>query len=168
MKLKKSKLKTIAYSEPPKDKLLEKILRQCGAYYHSGDFFYHELWRERLRQIGFRVISVERGPHHPVWHIKLFGTLAAQAYLLVAKPMSKRNARARDPLLAQLKSEVQQLAKDMGQPIKSDCVSVGRTGPYFRVGFLWPLGKDGLLLNKEKQTEAFSFLIRPWLRKNRN
>ncbi len=42
-----------------KDGLLQKILHRCGAYYHSADLFYQELWKQRLAQIGMWVLSVE-------------------------------------------------------------------------------------------------------------
>ncbi len=160
--------KALASSQPPRDKLLEQIMRRCGAYYHSGRFHFHELWRDRLREIGFYVISIERLPHHPVWEIRLRGSLAVQTYLLVTKPVPKAHASAPDLLVPQLKSEIRQIAKDLGKPIKSDCVGVTRSGAYFRLSFLWPLGKPGLLLKQEKRTEPFSFLIRPWLRRSRN
>ena len=156
------------YRNPVKDVFLQKILRRCGAYYHSGELFYQELWKERLSQIGFRVISVEKLPYHHVWDIRLCGSLTAQTYLLVSKPVFKRYAGSKELLLKQLRLEIQQIAKDMGPPIKTDCVGVSRTGAYFRASFIWPVGKPGLLLKKEKKAEAFSFLIRPWLRKNRN
>src|SRR5262245_14492518 len=117
--MQKKNFKSPAPSEPPRDKLVEKVMRQAGTYFHPADFFYHELWRDRLREIGFPVISIERLPHHPVWRIRLRGTLAAQTFLLITKPMPKRNAWATDPLLAQLKSEIQRLAKEMGKAIKS-------------------------------------------------
>ncbi len=161
-------LKAALFSQPPRDKLLERILRRCGAYYHSSDLFYHELWRDRLREIGFYVISVERMPHHPVWEIRLRGSLTAQTYLLVTKRVPQAHACADDLLVPQLKSEIRQIAKDLGKTIKSDCVGVTRNGAYFRVSFLWPLGRPGLLLNREKRAEPFSFLIRPWLRRSRN
>ena len=151
-----------------KEIFLQRILRRCGAYYHSGDLFYQELWKQRLHQIGFRVISVERLPYHHVWDIRLYCTLTAQTYLLVSKPVPKQYASAKEVLLKQLQSEIQQIAQDLGPPIKSDCISVARTGAYFRVSFLWPVGRPGRLLKKEKRAEAFSFLIRPWVRRNRN
>jgi len=126
------------------------------------------LWRDRLREIGFYVISVERLPHHPVWEIRLRGSLAAQTYLLVTKPVPKANALADDLLVPQLKAEVRQIAQGLGKPIKRDCVGVTRSGAYFRVSFLWPLGRPGMLVKQEKKTEAFSFMIRPWLRRSRN
>ena len=154
--------------EPAQDAFLPKILRRCGASYHSAELFYQELWKQRLSQIGFRVTSVEKLPYHHVWDVRLYGTLTAQAYLLVTKPVPKRNAGAKDLLLKQLQTEIQQIAKDLGPPIRTDCISVSRSGAYFRVSFIWPLGKPGPLLKQEKKAEAFSFLIRPWLRKTRN
>ncbi len=164
----KPTLKADVSSEPPRDKLLERILRRCGAYYHSGDFFYHELWRDSLREIGFYVISVERFPYHPVWEVRLRGSLAAQTHLLVTRPVPKRDLDAENLLIRQLKGEVRQIGKDLGVPIKPDCVGVSRTGAFFRVSFVWPRGRPGLLLKQEKRTEPFSFLIRPWLRRSRN
>jgi hypothetical protein len=46
--------------KPVKDRFLEKILRRGGAYFHSADLFYHELWRQQLIHPGFRVVWVER------------------------------------------------------------------------------------------------------------
>ena len=154
--------------KPVKDKLLIKILRRCGAYYHSADLFYQELWMQRLANLGLRVISLERLPYHPVWDVRLRGSLSAQIYLLVSKPSPPKLAESKDPLCKQLESEIHQMAKEMGLPIKKDCLTVIRTGPYFRASFVWPKGKPGLWLKQDKKPEAFSFLIRPWLRKNRN
>jgi hypothetical protein len=76
---------------------------------------------------------------------------------------------ASDKMLeAQLKAEVQRLAQEMGPAIKTDSISVDRHGQYLRVAFLWSRGKPGLLMRKTKKPEAFTFLIRPWLRQVRN
>ena len=141
-------------------------MRRCGTYYHSADFFYHELWKDRLRQAGFRVITINKIECHHVWDIRLCGTLSAQCYLLLTKPVPKRPCE--DLLLKQLRLEIQHIAKDLGPPIKADCMSVTRIGGRFRVSFIWPLGKPGQLLEKDKKPAAFSFLIRPWVRRNRN
>ncbi len=150
------------------DKLLKRILQRCGAYYHSADLFYHELWKQRLANIGFRVLSIEKFPYHHVWRIRVCGSLSAQTYLLVSKPVPKKLVWSEDRLTKQLESELQRIANDLGPPIKKDCLGVSRTGQYFRLSFIWPKGKAGCLLKKEKRPEAFSFLIRPWLRRNRN
>jgi hypothetical protein len=154
--------------QPVKDRFLEKILRRCGAYYHSGDLFYQELLKQRLSHLGFRVLSIEKLPYHHVWDIRLCGTLSAQTYLLVTKPVPKKDAWADDLMLRQLRSEMHEIVRDLGPPVKRDCLGVVRTGAYFRVSFIWPVGKPGQLLRKEKKAEAFSFLIRPWVRRNRN
>jgi hypothetical protein len=150
------------------DTFLKNILHRCGAYYHSADLFYQELWKQRLVGIGFRVLSVEKLPYHHVWDIRACGGLSAQTYLLVSKPVPAKLAWSEDPLPKQLESEIHQIAKDLGLAVRKDCLNVVRTGRYFRASFIWPMGKPGRLLKQEKKTEAFSFLIRPWLRRNRN
>jgi hypothetical protein len=157
-----------AYSTTLEDRFLNRILRRCGAYYHSANLFYQELWKQRLVPIGFRILLVEKLPYHHVWHIRLCGSLTAQTYLLVTKPVPKRYLGTTGVLLKQLRSEIREIAKDLGPPIKSDCINVVRNGAYFQASFIWPLGKPGKLLKKEKKVEAFSFLIRPWLKRNRN
>jgi hypothetical protein len=156
------------FFRPARHALLEKILRRCGAYYHSADLFYQELWHQALSRIGFRVISVEKLPYHELWDIRCYGTLAAQSYLLVTIPVSKPHFCAKDIVLKQLHAEIQRIAKDLGSVIRRDCIHVGRKGAYFRITFIWPLGKPGRWVKPEKKAEAFSFLIRPWLRRNRN
>jgi hypothetical protein len=111
---------------------------------------------------------VEKCFVHHVWDVRLFCTLTAQTYLLVSKPVAKPHWSEKEILVKQLLSEIRLIAKDLGAPIKSDCLSVGRNGPYFRVTFIWPLGKPGRLLKKDKKPDPFSFLIRPWVKKNRN
>src|SRR5260370_42662337 len=69
--------------KPARDRMLNKILRRCGAYYHSADLFYQELWKQRLINIGFRVMLVEKFPYHHVWEIRVCGSLTAQSYLLL-------------------------------------------------------------------------------------
>lgn len=153
---------------PKKDALLMRILRRCGTYYHSADLLYQEFWKQRLVNIGFRVLLVEKTPYHEVWNIRVCGNLTAQSYLLLMKQVPPKHALANDLLERQLRSEVQLMAKEMGPPLKSDCLNVIRTGAYFQITFIWPMGKSGMLLKKEKKVHAFSFLIRPWLKNNRN
>lgn len=148
--------------------MLNKILRRCGAYYHSADLFYQELWKQRLIHIGFRVMLVEKFPYHEVWRIRVCGNLTTQTYLLLVKPVPPKYASAKDLLERQLRSEVQWMAKEMGPAIKSDCLQVIRTGAYLQITFIWPRGKPGMLLKQEKKVHAFCFLIQPWLRRNCN
>jgi len=150
-----------------KDAYLEKILRQYGRYYESGDLFYQRLWKQRLNQIGFRVILVEKLPYHEVWDIRVCGGLSAQSYLMLSKPIPKKHPQ-NDFLLHQLRLEVQHTSEDLGERIKSDCLNIIRTGAHFRITFIWPLGRPGRLLKKEKKAEAFTFVIQRWVRRNRN
>lgn len=153
---------------PLRDALLEKILRRCGVYYQSGDFFYQRLWHQCLTCIGLRVISVTKSELHQIWDIKCYMTLAAQSYLLMTIPVSKPFLCAQDIVLKQLCAEIQRIAKDLGAKIRRDCIHVGRKSAYLRITFIWPHGKPGRWVKPEKKTEAFSRLIRPWLRRNRN
>jgi hypothetical protein len=157
-----------ALCHPVTEALLEKILSRCGAYYQSGDLFYQRLWHQHLTHIGFRVISVEKLPYHHIWAAKCYCTLAAQSYLLLTIPVSKPFLCAQDIVLKQLCAEIQRIAKDLGAKIRRDCIHVARKGAYFRITFIWPLGKPGHWVKPDTKAEAFSFLIRPWLRRNRN
>ncbi len=155
------------FPTPHSGSVLDRILRRCGMYYHSGALFYQELWRQRLNNIGFRVTSVKKLPYHHVWDVRLYGNLTVQLYLL-SLPVPVKLGWPGDLLPKLLAREIQRIARDLGPPIKSDCVSVVRTGAYFRVAFIWPLGKPGSWLKQEKPAEAFSLLIRPWVRQCRN
>src|SRR5215472_15208729 len=95
------------------NKLLEKILRRCGVYYHSADLFYHEPWKQHLTHLGFRVLKVERLPSHPVWSIRLVGNLTTQTYLLVSKPYPAKLSLTQDVVCQQLGSEIQRIAKEL-------------------------------------------------------
>ena len=148
--------------------LLRKVAMEAGAYYLPPDLFYQRLWRQRLQQIGFGVISVERLPHHPVWDIRLRGNLATQLHLLLSKPMASARSKEQNLLLRQIRTEIQQIAKQLGNPIRSDCLTIERKGTYVRLAFVWPLGKPGILRRKDKKPEPLSFLIKPWLRRIRN
>jgi hypothetical protein len=162
----KSKAPRSASAKPAA--LLRKIMLQGGRYYQSGDLFFQRLWRARVRALGFRVIAIEKHDCHHLWDLRLCGTLAAQSYLLLSKPVPPKALAAEDLLENQLKAEVRQIAQELGPPVKNSEITVSRTGAYFRVTFLWPQGEPGLLLRREKKPDAFRFLIRPWLRHIRN
>jgi len=152
----------------PEDKRLKCILIQSGAYYESGKLLYHRLWRQRLRQADFTVVYVEKAPYsRHLWHVGLRLSLSAQSYLLLTKPAPKTLAKT-DLLERQLTAEIMQIAAELGPRIRHDYITVIRNGPSIRVTFIWPRGHPGLLLQKNKKQDCFSFLIRPWLRQNRN
>jgi len=91
---------------------LKQLLRKCGRYYQAGDLIYHRLWREKFRQLGFRVIAVEKLDCHHVWDIRLRGSLSAQSYLLLSKPVPNRALAGEKNLQEeQLKAEIKQFAK---------------------------------------------------------
>jgi hypothetical protein len=159
---------TALFGHPVRDARLEKILRRGGVYYQSGDLFYQRLWYQRLSHIGFRVISVQKLPYHELWDIRCYGTLTAQSYLLLSIPVSKPFHCAKDIVLKQLYAEIQRIAKDFGAKIRRDCIHADRKGAYLRITFIWPLGKPGRWVKREKTAEVFCFLIRPWLRRNQN
>lgn len=115
-----------------KDTLLNRILVRCGAYYHGAGLFYQELWRQRLVSIGFRVLLIEKLPLHEVWDIRVCGNLTTQTYLLLSKPVPKRYLGTPDVLLKQFRAEIQEIARDLGPPIKSDCITVVRRGSYWK------------------------------------
>src|SRR5215470_4918572 len=102
---------------PTQERFLIRILLRCGAYYQSSDLFYQRLWHQRLSQIGFRVISVTKLPYHQLWDIRMYGTLVAQSWLLLSRPVSKPHLSTEDILLKRLHTEIQRVAKDLGAPI---------------------------------------------------
>ena len=126
------------------------------------------LWYQRLRQIGLRVISVQKLPYHGLWDIRVYSTLTAQSYLLLSIADPKAFLCVEEVVLKQLCTEIQRIAKDFGAKIQRDCIHVGRKGAYLRITFIWRLGKPGRWVKQEKKAEVFSFLIRPWLHRNRN
>jgi hypothetical protein len=98
----------------------------------------------------------------------MYGGLTAESYLLVTKPVAKRHLWTKDLLLKQFELEIRQIAQELGAAIPRNSIQVERKGSYFRAIFIWPLGKPGRWVKPEKKAEAFSFLIQPWLRRNRN
>jgi len=87
---------------------------------------------------------------------------------LITNPLAKRPLWTKHLLLKQFELEIRQIAQELGAAIPRNSIQVDRKGAYFRAIFIWPLGKPGCWVKPEKKAEAFSFLIRPWLRKNRN
>ena len=150
------------------ERTLQAIMVKYGKYYVGPDLFYQRLWRDRLREIGFVVTHLEKLDAHHVWQIRLRGTLTAQTNLLMSKPAGEKTLASEEPLTRQLELEIRRIAKEMGSPMQSDHLNIARTGKLFEVSFIWPPGKPGRLLRKEKKPDAFSFHIRSWLRRNPN
>jgi len=146
------------------DKLVKQILLRCGRYYQGGKLFYHRLWKQWLNGLGFRVICVERLDCHDLWDLRL---RLAPSKPAVGRPATTRWVELKDPM-EKLKLQIRQIARELGPPIQADGITVVRSGAYYRAIFIWPAGEPGLLLRTEKKPEAFSFLIRRCLRRNRN
>jgi hypothetical protein len=147
---------------------LKQVLLKSGRYYRSAAFFYHELWREHLREIGFIVISVEKLDAHDLWTIRLGITSSAQLHLLLSTKPTGQLKEGNERLVHELRARVRRLANIMGPPIRSDYLTVQRSGAYCTVAFIWKPGSPGRLGRKVKKPSAFSFLIRPWLKRNAN
>jgi hypothetical protein len=130
--------------QPVKDSSLQRILRRCGAYYHCPNLFYQELWKQRLVQIGFRVLSIEKLPYHDVWDVRVCMKLSSQTFLLLSKAVAIQHALSTELLIKQLRSEIRQIGKDLGAAIKKDCITVVRSGAYFRASFIWLRGTPGV------------------------
>lgn len=150
------------------ERTLQAIMVKYGKYYVGPDLFYHRLWRDRLREIGFVVTCLEKLDAHHVWQIRLRGTLRAQTSLLMSKPAGQKILASEEPLTKQLELELRRIAKEMGSPIQRDHLNLTRTGKLFEVSFIWPPGKAGRLLRMEKKPDAFSFHMRFWLRRSWN
>ena len=69
---------------------IKTFLTRYGRYRTTGALFYHRQLRQRLAEIGFRVITIERLATHPVWRIRLKANLTAQANLLRGQPVWDR------------------------------------------------------------------------------
>jgi hypothetical protein len=141
---------------------------QTGRFYLPVAHFYHRLWRDHLQEIGFRVIHVEKLEEHPLWVIRVRSTASAQLHLLASAPATAHFMAAEDPLEHQLQAEVLRMGKTWGPAIRKTELSLARQGAYCTIAFLWPVGKPGRLARQAKTPNAFSFLMRTWLKKSRN
>src|SRR2546425_5739672 len=125
---------------------IKKFLARYGRYRTTGDLFHHRQLGQRLAEIGFRVMTIERLATHPVWQIRLKGNLTAQANLLLGQASSDRfDPQSRYWMERQLKRRIQKILNTLGNPIRSDEIVVVRSGAYFQVAFVWPKGTPGVL-----------------------
>jgi hypothetical protein len=77
---------------------LKQVLRKSGRYYQSPGFFYHRLWQQHLRQMGFYVASVEKRSYADCWHIRVRITSSSQLHLLVSSAPAPKRPAGRDPM----------------------------------------------------------------------
>ena len=129
------------------------------------------LFRSRLTEIGFKVLSVERLNSHPLWRIRLKGSLQVQAHLLISQSAALFDLSKSHGLLErQLAKYIQRILKQLGQPIRKDEIVVVRSKAYVHVAFVWPLGTPGVVGRLPKDIHPFqvSLILRHWLREQRN
>jgi len=103
--------------------------------------FYQRRIARHLAKLGFRVICVERQPLHPVWELRLQGTLDALATLMMSCPCARPSVK--EPFERQLKVQVCEVLGKLGKPLKVADMTVIRSGSYYRVLFVWPRGRTG-------------------------
>ena len=77
------------------DASIRKFFARYGRYHAPRGTFYHRQLRDRLAEIGFKVLSVERVDSHPLWRIRLKGSLKVQAHLLISQPAGLFDLRNR-------------------------------------------------------------------------
>src|SRR5262249_39333754 len=96
---------------------------------------------------GFRVLSVERLSTHPIWKVRLRGSLDVQARLLLGKKYPARMViYAKSSLLLELRlrAEMALILRQLQWKGKSEDIVVVRHGGYFQVHFVWAVGSIGL------------------------
>src|SRR5262245_47519912 len=104
---------------------IKKFLARYGRYRTTGALFYHRQLRQRLAEIGFRVITIERMATHPVWQIRLKGNLTTQANLLIGQPVSDRfGPQSKYWMERQLKRQIQRILYTLGDPVRSNEIVV--------------------------------------------
>src|SRR5436190_1917567 len=151
---------------------IKKFFARYGYYRAHGGTFFHRQLRQRLIDIGFKVLSVERLETHPVWKIRLKGNLGAQANLLMSQPAGHSYLANPSHLLErQLAARIQRILKLLGKSVRCDEIVVVRSGTYFQVAFVWPMGRPGVLgrsVGQGTHPYQVSMVLRRWLRHQRN
>jgi hypothetical protein len=148
-----------------------KFFARHGRYRVPTGTFYHRQLRERLTEIGFKVLSIERLDSHPLWRIRLKANLNVQAHLLISQPAGLFDLSKSHGLLErQLTKYIQRILKQLGRPVRKDEIVVVRSGAYVHVAIVWPLGTPGVLGRAPKEHHPFqvSLVLRRWLREQRN
>jgi len=84
------------------DASIRKFFAHYGRYRAPTGTFYHRQLRDRLAEIGFKVLSVERVDSHPLWRIRLKGSLKVQAGWLKIKPATTQGSDGRDDKMRML------------------------------------------------------------------
>ena len=138
---------------------LIKFLIKYGRYYQPARYFYHRQLGQRLREMGFRVRSIDRLETHSVWRVRLKQTDSCLDFL--------RPYRLLEP---KLKVQIRCALKDLGHGIPAAEIVVAGYGVYFQIAFVWPLGSAGTWQPPSDHPNPFdvSLMFRGWLREKRN
>jgi hypothetical protein len=152
---------------------LKQFLAKYGRHVEPGHLFYHLRLQERLSALGFRVISIERLAEHPVWNIRIRGSLEAQTNLLLGKSYKgKRPASwgSGEVIEQRLKAELAAILKSLGLAVKTDELTVVREGAYFGAAFVWPMGQPGTWCPPPKRPHPLqvSGFMHGWIKQQRN
>jgi hypothetical protein len=153
------------------DVSIRKFFARFGRFRAPSGTFYHRQLRDRLTEIGFQVLSVERVDSHPLWRIRLKASLKVQAHLLISQPAGLFDLSKSHGLLErQLTKYIHRILNQLGQPVRKDEIVVVRSGAYVHVAFVWPLGTPGVVGRAPKEHHPFqvSLVLRRWLREQRN
>ena len=127
--------------------------------------FYQRKIARHLATLGFRVICVERQPVHPVWELRLQGTLDALATLMISCPCSRPNVK--EPFDRQLKVQVCEILGELGKPLKVADMTVIRSRSYYRVLFVWRRGRTGKYQPRSSPAPAFLASRNPRIRRRK-
>ncbi len=136
---------------------LAKLLANYSQYYLSGRFFYHWQLALRLREIGFKVLSIEKLSTHPVWRIRLKQVHCRYTFLWVYRLLEPK-----------LKAEIQRILKDLRRGVKAQEIAIVNNGMYFAIAFVWPVGRGGFWQPEPKPPHAIPPVLHRWLKQQGN
>ena len=138
---------------------LAKFLASHGQYYLAGRFFYHRQLALRLREIGFKVLSIEKLSTHPVWRIRLKQVHCRYTFLWVYRLLEPK-----------LKAEIRRILKELRRGVKAQEIAIVNNGIYFVIAFVWPVGRSGFWQPESIPSTLFadSLELRCWLKQQRN
>jgi hypothetical protein len=151
----------------------KQFMAKYGRHVEPGRLFFHLRLRERLEALGFRVISIQRLDAHPVWELRVKGSLDAQTKLLLGKSHSgKRPASwgSLEVIEQRLKAEMHTILKSLGRAVNADELNVVRYGGYFQVVFVRPMGQPGKWYAQPQRPHPLqvSGVVQRWIKAQRN
>jgi len=150
-----------------------KFFKKYGRFYEPRDHFYFHRLHERLSALGFKILSIERRADYPGWEIRLKASIDVNLNLFVCQSCCVTESMELFPdrlFDRQMRGCVRKIIRDLGWPIRSKQILVGRSGVYVQVYFSWPVGKPGVWKPPPKPFDPFavSLIARRWLRGFKN